>query len=90
MPPEQQGGGSACCLQHPYGVRPWGNYLADLQRSPGGVALCRAPGLGRLHVLGDELLLRLLGWLGAPDLGALAPVSRVSVIRAHSTTFHTP
>ena len=66
---------------HPYGVRPWGNYLADRVRRP--VALCREPGLGALHALDDALLLRVLGGLGARELCALAAVSRAVYVFVH-------
>eukprot|EP01044_Picomonas_judraskeda_P009280 COSAG03_NODE_1122_length_4774_cov_59.335401_3_plen_416_part_00 len=66
---------------HPYGVRPWGSYLAD--RMHAEVLLCRPPGLGRLHVLEDELLLQVLGWLGAKDLCTIASVSRAVYVFAH-------
>ena len=66
---------------HPYGVRPWGNYLADRMR--GEVVLCREPGLGHLARLDDALLLRALGWLPAETLCVLACVSRAAYVFAH-------
>lgn len=66
---------------HPYGVRPWGNYLAD--RMHAAVTLCRTPGLGRLHVLDDELVLQVLGMLGPKDLCTIAAVSRAVYVFSH-------
>ncbi|KAJ3031298.1 hypothetical protein HK097_005480, partial [Rhizophlyctis rosea] len=43
---------------HPYGVKPWGNYLIDLTTT--SQRECRTPGLGHLSVLTDEFLLDFL------------------------------
>ena len=59
---------------HPYGVRPRGCYLTDCAH--GGARPCRSSGLGALDVLSDELMLSLLGYLGACELGRLCCVSR--------------
>lgn len=56
---------------HSHGVQPLGNLFF----SPGSVN-SRNTGLGSLQLLTDELLLDILGFLGASNLGVLATVSK--------------
>ncbi|XP_019444178.1 PREDICTED: F-box protein At5g06550 [Lupinus angustifolius] len=56
---------------HTHGVQPLGNlYLSS------GSINSRDTGLGNLHTLSDELVLEILGFLGASELGVLSTVSK--------------
>lgn len=61
-----------------YGVEPLGNLLFQTS-----VANVRDVGLGSLRSLTDELLLDILGLLGAKDLARLAAVSRAFYVVVH-------
>mmetsp|Transcript_33836 Transcript_33836/g.88848 ORF Transcript_33836/g.88848 Transcript_33836/m.88848 type:complete len:486 (+) Transcript_33836:103-1560(+) len=67
--------GYALTATHPYGAQPAGSGL--------GRAGCRTPGLGRLAVLPDALLLDILALLSTRELGRLARVSRALYVLAH-------
>lgn len=58
-------------LQHPYGVQP--EHVAALTGASDGV---RRKGLGNISRLSDEILLNILGYCDAKDLGRLSSVSK--------------
>ena len=57
--------------RHPLGVQPWGNFYVDPQPPT------RDAGLGRLAVLSDVLLLKVLDTVDPRSLARLAATSRV-------------
>lgn len=65
------------CPPHPYGIKPCGQ--AYLERFPDA----RAPGLGHMAALSDELLLSLLYLLPAADLQRLGMASKALYAFAH-------
>jgi len=68
------------CPPHPYGVKPWGQlYLED----EGAAPEIRTPGLGRLAVLSDELLLAVLYELDAHALQCLGMASKALYAYCH-------
>lgn len=64
-------------LEHPYGVKPIGNFYDDMDK---GIRDCRAPGLGRLACLSDQQMLDLLNFLPAADLCVLSACSRACYV----------
>lgn len=64
----------------PYGVAPEGCLLL-----PGAAPQSRAPGLGALCVLPDDVILYLLGWLDAPSLCAFSSASSASYAFSHAS-----
>jgi len=56
---------------HPYGVQP-----THIQELIGDSNTTRDKGLGRLHILSDEAIINILGYLPASSLAVLAAVSR--------------
>lgn len=70
-------GDAGARLEHPFGVKPIGNYYEDAAH---GVVECRGSGLGRLACLSDFQLLALLNFLTAEDLARLSESSRACYI----------
>ncbi len=64
-------------IGHPYGVKPWGNYMLD------GSSSIRGTSLGSLHVLNDEALILVLSMVSARELCKLAQVSRALYVFSH-------
>jgi len=63
---------------HPYGIQPWGNSY-----SPSAEPSIRDTSLGGLRAIGDELLMDVLGMVGAHELCCLARTSRFLYVLAH-------
>jgi hypothetical protein len=63
---------------HPYGIQPWGNSY-----SPSAEPSIRGTSLGGLRAIGDELLMDMLGMVGARELCCLARASRFLYVLAH-------
>jgi hypothetical protein len=67
---------------HPYGVKPWGNYMLD-----GNGSNIRGSSLGNLSLLNDEAILIVLSMVSARDLCRLAQASRVLYVFSHHSDF---
>jgi hypothetical protein len=65
-------------IGHPYGVKPWGNYMLD-----GSSSSIRGTSLGSLQILNDEALILVLSLASASDLCKLAQVSKVLYVFSH-------
>ena len=63
---------------HPYGVKPWGNYMLN-EDGPN----LRETSLGNLQALTDETLLFVLSTMSARDLCTLGQVSRALYVFSH-------
>lgn len=74
-------------LEHPYGVKPVGNFYEDMDK---GIKDCRAPGLGKLAFLSDMQMMDLLNYLPATDLAKLGECSRACyVFSSHDELWRT-
>ncbi|GAB9473909.1 F-box protein [Globisporangium polare] len=74
-------------LEHPYGVKPVGNFYEDMDK---GIKDCRAPGLGKLAFLSDQQVMALLNYLPATDLSKLGECSRACyVFSSHDELWRT-
>lgn len=74
-------------LEHPYGVKPVGNFYEDMDK---GIEDCRAPGLGKLAFLSDMQMMALLNYLPATDLSKLGECSRACyVFSSHDELWRT-
>jgi hypothetical protein len=74
-------------LQHPYGIKPIGNFYED---STKGIIECRSKGLGRLNAFSDVDMLNLLGYLNPKELAILSEVSRaLYVFSSHDELWRT-
>ena len=71
-------GVDSTCSGHPYGVKPWGNYMLD-----GDGSNIRESSLGKLRILKDENLLVILSLVSAKDLCHLAQSSKVLYVFSH-------
>lgn len=62
---------------HPYGVKPWGNFMLE------GKGSIREISLGDLKLLNDEVILIVLSLVSARDLCILAQTSKVLYVFSH-------
>ncbi|OQR96208.1 histone arginine demethylase [Achlya hypogyna] len=64
---------SSAAIQHPLGVKPWGNCFSDMDK---GITECRTRGLGRFASLPDTVVNSIFEWLLPADLAATSTTSR--------------
>ncbi|RHY87281.1 hypothetical protein DYB35_009556 [Aphanomyces astaci] len=71
-------------LQHPLGVKPWGNSFNDMDK---GIKPCRPNGLGRLHNLPDTILHAIFSCLDPISLGLTSTTSRAWYVFCYHDEF---
>ncbi|ETV95614.1 hypothetical protein H310_11044 [Aphanomyces invadans] len=71
-------------MQHPLGVKPWGNSFNDMDN---GIKPCRPKGLGRLHTLPDTILHAIFGSLDPISLGITSSTSRAWYVFCYHDEF---
>ena len=77
--PEDHESSNESLIGHPYGVKPWGNYMLDGTTA----SSIRETSLGSLQVLNDEALILVLSMVSARDLCNLAQVSKALYVFSH-------